>query len=45
MLNLTHTQKSIEAEKNGGTDWKALYKLMTNAMYGRTFENLEMEMI
>ena len=32
MLN---TLKRIEAEKNGGKDEKALYKLMDNAVYGK----------
>ena len=37
MLN---TQKRIEAEKNGDKDGKALCKLMTNVVNGKTTENL-----
>ena len=34
------TQKRIEAEKNGVKESKALYKLMSNAVYGKTMKNL-----
>ena len=35
-----NTQKRIEEEKNGGKDGRALYKLMKNAVYGKTMEKL-----
>ena len=31
-----NTQKRIEVEKNNNKDGKPLYKLMNNAMYGKT---------
>ena len=48
MLNLTHTHThtrthahtQIKAEKNGSKDRRALYKLMNNAIYGKTTGNL-----
>ena len=38
MLNSTH--KKAEAEKNGDKDGKASYKLINNAVYGKTIDNL-----
>ena len=35
-----HLQKRIEAEKNNGKNGKALYKLMSNAIHGKSMENL-----
>ena len=35
-----NTQKRIEAENDGDKDAKVLYKLMNNAVYGKTIENL-----
>ena len=37
-------QKRIEAEKNGDKDGKAVYKLMNNAVYRKTKENLRNRM-
>ena len=35
-----NAQKRIEAKKNNDKNGKALHKLMNNAMYGKTMENL-----
>ena len=37
-MNSRHIK--IEAEKNGEKDWKALHKLMNNAIYRKKMENL-----
>ena len=37
---LNSIEKKVEAEKNRNEDEKALYKLMSNAMYGNNVENL-----
>ena len=39
-----NTQKGVEAEKYTDKDGKALYKLMTNAIYGKTIENLNQKL-
>ena len=33
-----NTQKRIKVEKNGEKDGKALYKLINNAVYGKTMK-------
>ena len=44
MSNLTDKKKK-KAEKNGGKDGKALYKLMNNAVCPKTRENLRIELM
>ena len=39
-----NTQKGVEAEKYTDKDGKALYKLMINAIYGKTIENLNQKL-
>ena len=36
-----NTQKRIKVEKNGEKDGKALYKLINNAVYGKTMKTWE----
>ena len=40
MLNSTHTKKNRTKKKKMMADGKALNKLMNNAVYGKTMENL-----
>ena len=39
-----NTQKRIKVEKNGEKDGKALYKLINNAVYGKTMKTWETEL-
>ena len=39
MSNLTD-KKELKQKKNGDKDGKALFKLMNNAAYGKSFENI-----